>query len=208
MEQKGFYKLPDLKFEYGALEPFISRDQLMLHHQKHHQAYVDNANALLKKMDEARQADQKLDMKHIAKDLSFNVGGHILHKLFWESLAPSANRQDKPTGTLMRELVANFGSFDRFRKEFSQAATSTEGSGWAALGYCKATKRLFILQIEKHNVNIVPKLPIIMVLDVWEHAYYLDYENDRGKYVESFWSITNWEEINKKLESIMSTTGK
>ncbi len=204
MEQKGFYKLPDLKFEYGALEPHISSDQLKIHHQKHHQAYVDNANNILKKLDEARSADQKIDMKAIAKELSFNVAGHYLHKIFWESLVPPVNRQDEPMGTLRAEIERNFGSLDRFKREFSQAATSVEGSGWAVLTYCNATKRLLIVQIEKHNVNVIPKVPILMALDVWEHAYYLDYENERAKFVDAFWKIVNWTEVNRKLEYFMS----
>jgi superoxide dismutase, Fe-Mn family len=208
MEQKGFYKLTELKFEYGALEPYISSDQLKIHHQKHHQAYVDNANNLLKRIDEARLSDQKLDMKAVSKELSFNVGGHILHKLFWESLAPPINRQDRPMGALKAQIELNFTSLERFKKEFSQVATSVEGSGWAALVYCRATGRLSLVQIEKHNVNLIPNLPIIMALDVWEHAYYLDYENERGKFVDAFWNIVNWEEINRKLDMIMSTNGK
>lgn len=202
MEQ-NFYKLPELKFEYGSLEPYISRDQLMLHHKKHHQAYVDNANNLLKKLEEARKADQKLDMKAICKELSFNVAGHVLHKIFWEILAPPANRIETPEGGLKLAINSEFGSFDRFKKEFSQAALSVEGSGWVVLGYCKATKRLMIFQVEKHNVNLVPGFPVLMVLDVWEHAYYLDYENERGKYVEAFWNIVKWDEINKRLDNVM-----
>jgi len=204
MEQKGFYKLPELKFEYGALEPHISLDQLKIHHQKHHQAYVDNANNLLRKLDEARLADQKIDIKAIAKELSFNVAGHVLHKIFWESLTPAINRQDEPMGTLKAEIERNFGSLDRFKREFSQAAVSTEGSGWAALTYCRTTKRLMIVQIEKHNVNVIPKFPILMVLDVWEHAYYMDYENERAKFIDAFWKIVNWVEVNRKLEYFMS----
>jgi superoxide dismutase, Fe-Mn family len=204
MEQKGFYKLPELKFEYGALEPHISLDQLKIHHQKHHQAYVDNANNLLKKLDEARLADQKIDVKAISKELSFNIAGHVLHKIFWESLAPAVSRQDEPMGMLKAEIERNFGSLDRFKREFSQAATSTEGSGWAALTYDNTTKRLLIVQIEKHNVNVIPKFPILMVLDVWEHAYYLDYENERAKFVDAFWKILNWVEVNRKLEYFIS----
>jgi superoxide dismutase, Fe-Mn family len=204
MEQKGFYKLPELKFEYGALEPHISLDQLKIHHQKHHQAYVDNANNLLKKLDEARLADQKIDVKAISKELSFNIAGHVLHKIFWESLAPAVSRQDEPMGMLKAEIERNFGSLDRFKREFSQAANSTEGSGWAALTYDHTTKRLLIVQIEKHNVNAIPKFPILMVLDVWEHAYYLDYENERAKFTEAFWKILNWVEVNRKLEYFIS----
>ena len=204
MEQ-NFYRLPELKFEYGALEPFISRDQLILHHKKHHQAYVDNANNILVKLEEARKADQKIDMKAICKDLSFNVAGHILHKIFWEVLAPPINLPEKPQGGLKIAIKSEFGSFERFKKEFSQAASSVEGSGWAILSYCKSTKRLMIFQVEKHNVNIVPGFPILMALDVWEHAYYLDYENERGKFVEAFWNILNWEEVSKRLVKVTAS---
>lgn len=208
MEQKGFYTLPELKFDYSALEPFISKEQLTLHHQKHHKAYVDNANNILRKLDEARKADKQVDSKAIAKELSFNIAGHKLHKIFWESLRPNEGKDPMPQGTLKKEIEANFGSFERFKKEFSQTASSVEGSGWAALGFSRETKRLILMQVEKHNTNVMPKMPIVMALDVWEHAYYLDYKNDRAKFIDAFWKIVNFEEINNKLESIMSTTGK
>ncbi|MBN2095003.1 MAG: superoxide dismutase [Candidatus Aenigmarchaeota archaeon] len=202
MEDK-FYKLPVLHYEYGALEPHISKDQLKLHHTKHHQAYVDNANAILRKIDLARSEDQKLDMKHVCRDLSFNVGGHILHKLFWDNLAPPNHRAENPVGLIKTLIDLEFGGLERFRKEFTQAALSVEGSGWAVLAYCRATKRPVILQAEKHNVNLIAGFPILLVLDVWEHAYYLDYENERGKYVESFWNLVNWDEVAKRLDVVL-----
>lgn len=117
-------------------------------------------------------------------------------------MTPESNSSKEPVGELSEMIKDNFGSFDRFKKEFSQVASSVEGSGWAALTYCKDTERLMIMQIEKHNVNLVPDYPIIMDLDVWEHAYYIDYKNDRGKFIEGFWNIINWEEIDKYFMKI------
>ena len=126
----------------------------------------------------------------------------MLHSLFWGNLAPAGKGGGKPSGSLGDAIEKEFGSFERFRKEFTQAATSVEGSGWAALAFCWWTKRPIIMQIEKHNTNVYPNFRILMVLDVFEHAYYLDYKNDRGKFVEAFWNIVNWDAVNKRLEGL------
>jgi Fe-Mn family superoxide dismutase len=199
-----FYTLEKLPFPSNALEPYISEAQLTIHHDKHHAAYVNGANAIFKRLDKARETGADLDMKSQLKELSFQAGGHILHKLFWENLAPAAKTSREPQGNVLPEaLKREFGSFDRFKKEFSSAAASVEGSGWAALARCGLTNRLLIMQIEKHNVNVYPQLRILMVLDVWEHAYYLDYKNERPRYVEAFWNIVNWEVVNKRLEMLL-----
>jgi superoxide dismutase, Fe-Mn family len=203
MADKKLYSLPDLPYPSSALEPFISEAQLKIHHDKHHAAYVNGANAILGRLDKARQDGPDLDMKATLKELSFQVGGHVLHSLFWQNLAPAAKTNKEPGGALAEALKNEFGSFERFKKEFSQAAASTEGSGWAALARCGLTGRLLIMQIEKHNVNAYPHLRIIMVLDVWEHAYYLDYKNERPKFVDAFWNIVNWDEVGKRLEDII-----
>jgi Fe-Mn family superoxide dismutase len=194
---KGLYKLPDLKYGYSDLEPYISEEQLRIHHDKHHQAYVTNANSLIEMMDKARKEGTDFDYKAAAKALTFNLSGHVLHDFFWWEMTPESNSSKEPVGELSEMIKDNFGSFDRFKKEFSQVASSVEGSGWAALTYCKDTERLMIMQIEKHNVNLVPDYPIIMDLDVWEHAYYIDYRNDRAKFIDAFWNIIDWEEIDK-----------
>jgi Fe-Mn family superoxide dismutase len=194
------YSLPKLPYDYAALAPYISEQQLTLHHTKHHNAYVTGANALLEKFDKARKEGSDIDMKAAAKELSFHVGGFRLHNLFWENMAPAGKGGGgAPKGELAKALDTEFGSFDRFKKEFTQAASSAEGSGWAVLTYCRSTGRPLIMQIEKHNVNLIPGFAILMVLDVWEHAYYLDYKNDRGKYIEAFWSIVNWDAVNARL---------
>ena len=203
MNENKFYSLPDLPYEYNALEPFISEAQLRLHHDKHHAAYVNGANAIFEKLDKARQAGSDVDMKGTSKELSFQAGGHILHLLFWKNLAPANRAMKEPGGVLGGALKKEFGSFERFRKEFSAAAVTAEGSGWAVLARCGLTGRLLIAQIEKHNVNVYPHLRIILVLDVWEHAYYLDYRNERPKFVEAFWNIVNWDEVNLRLEALI-----
>ena len=199
---KSMYTLPELNYSYDALKPYLSEELLKLHHDKHHVAYLKGANTILEKMDKASQEKTELDTKATFKELSFHIGGHVLHSLFWGNLAP-ANKGGggTPSGTIAHAIDEEYGSFDRFKKIFSQTAISTEGSGWAALAYCRGTKRPLITQIEKHNTNVYPMFRILMVLDVWEHAYYLDYKNDRAKYVENFWNIVNWSEVGKRLDS-------
>jgi Fe-Mn family superoxide dismutase len=202
MEKKP-YVLPQLSFGYNELEPFISEAQLQLHHQKHHAAYVNGANAILETLDKNRREGIDGDAKALAKAFSFNAAGHLLHSLFWENLAPAAKTTPKPQGTIAQALDAEFGSFERFRKEFSQTAVTAEGSGWAALVYCRQTQRPLLMQVEKHNTNVIPMFRVLLVLDVWEHAYYLDYKNDRGKFVEGFWNIVNWAEVTARLDAIL-----
>lgn len=199
-----FYELPKLPYGYGDLAPVLSEEQLTLHHQKHHQAYVTGANGLLEKFDKARKEGTDLDQKAVLKELSFNIGGHVLHSLFWGNLVPRGKGGSGPEGGLEKALKEEFGSVDRFRKEFTQAAVSVEGSGWAALSYCRLTGRPVIMQVEKHNVNVYPMFTLLMVLDVWEHAYYVDYRNLRAKFVEGFWDILNWKEVSRRFEKIGS----
>ncbi|MEM3597072.1 MAG: superoxide dismutase [Candidatus Bathyarchaeia archaeon] len=203
MEQNRFYVLPKLSYAYGDLMPHMSEEQLRIHHSKHHQAYVNGANAILQKLDNARKENIDLDMKATLKELSFNIGGHLLHSLFWENLAPASEGGGKPGGIIGDAIEKEFKSFERFRKEFTQAAVSVEGSGWAALAFCKQTGRPIIMQIEKHNMNVYPMFRILMVLDVFEHAYYIDYKNERAKFVEAFWNIVNWDAVNKRLEETL-----
>jgi superoxide dismutase, Fe-Mn family len=200
MEPGKLYTLPKLPYEYKALAPYISEEQLTLHHTKHHQAYVTGANAILEKLDKARKDNTDLDMKATLKELSFHIGGYRLHSLFWENLAPAGKGGGGvPKGDLAKAIDAEFGKFDRFKKEFTQAASGVEGSGWAALTHCMKTNRLLIMQLEKHNVNLVPGFRILMALDVWEHAYYLDYKNDRAKFIDGFWNIVKWDEVNARF---------
>jgi superoxide dismutase, Fe-Mn family len=199
MEKIKTFTLPKLPYDYNALAPFISEQQLKLHHDKHHQAYVNGANAIFEKLDKARSENADLDMKAILKELSFNVGGHLLHTTFWENMAPVGKGGGKPGGAVADMIDMGFGNFERFKKEFTTTATSAEGSGWAALAVHPCIGRPLIMQIEKHNVNVYPTFNILMVLDVWEHAYYLDYKNERPKFIEAFWNLVNWDKVNKNL---------
>jgi Fe-Mn family superoxide dismutase len=149
-----------------------------VHHQKHHQAYVAGANAILEKLDKAWKDNADLDMKATLKEFSFHIGGYCLHKLFFGNLGPAGvGGRREPKGELAKAIDAEFGKFERFKKEFT---------------------RLYIMQLEKHNVNVIPGYRVLMALDVWEHAYYLDYKNDRAKFIEAFWSLVNWDEVNTR----------
>jgi superoxide dismutase, Fe-Mn family len=198
------YKLPDLPYGYKDLEPYMSAEVLTLHHDKHHLSYVNAANALLEKIQDARDKNSELDYKSVLKSLSFNVAGHILHETFWKIMAPASAKSSgaaKPTGELAKAIDKEFGSFERFKAEFSETAKSVEGSGWALLTYHKEHGNLNIIQVEKHNVNFYPEQKILLCLDVWEHAYYLDYKNDRAKFIENWWNIVNWEEVEERFKN-------
>ena len=193
------YQLQPLPYEYNALEPVISEGLLRLHHDKHHAAYVNGANAIVQKLGKARKENADLDMKAICKEYSFHFGGLFLHERFWQNMGPANKAGGKPGGRLGDLINKEFGSFDRFKKEFTQAANSVEGSGWAAVVYCGHIETPVIVQIEKHNVNVTPQQKVLLVLDVWEHAYYLDYKNDRAKFIENWWNVVNWDAVEKRL---------
>ena len=203
IKKEKFYKLFDLPYEYDALVPYISEEQLRLHHQKHHQGYVDGTNASFEKLEKARSENTDLDMKATLKNLSFNIGGYLLHSLFWNNLSPAKDGEGKLSGDLLDVIKDEFGSVERFQKEFTGTALSVEGSGWAVLAYCKCTKRPLLMQIEKHNTNIYPAFKMLLVLDMWEHSYYLDYKNDRAKYIEAFWKIVNWKKVGERFERLI-----
>lgn len=186
--------LPALPYGYEALEPIMSATTLKLHHDKHHQAYVDGANKIIDKLNAARLANEVLDMKPLLKELSFHLGGHLLHNLFWKIMrAPQTD--NRPSETLLVVIKENFGSWERFQTEFEQTAVSVEGSGWAALMLCPSGSCLAISQIEKHNTNHFVGFTPILAIDVWEHAYYVDHQNNRAQFVKNFWQIINWEEV-------------
>jgi Fe-Mn family superoxide dismutase len=198
------YVLPKLSYDYKDLAPYISEEQLKVHHQKHHQAYVNGANAILEKLDKARKEGIDVDIKSTLKELSFNVDGHLLHSLFWGNIAPpNKGGGGKPIGLLSEAIEREFGSFERFKKEFTQAALSVEGSGWATLTFCRQTNRPIIMQVEKHNTNVYPMFRILLVVDVFEHAYYIDYKNERAKFVDAFWNIVNWSEAEKRVQDLL-----
>jgi len=190
-------ELPDLPYSYSALAPIISKEIMTLHHSRHHLSYVTGVNAAMDKLEKARLGEGlEVDYKAVMRDLSFHLAGHKLHCLFWENMHKPKNN-NAPSAALAEKLVEQFGSFEAFQTEFAGAAKSVEGSGWAMLA--KDEDDLHVLQIQNHNLLAVPQLKPLLVLDVWEHAYYLDYKNDRGKYVDSFWQIVNWDTVSSRL---------
>jgi superoxide dismutase, Fe-Mn family len=198
------YTLPPLPYAYNALEPRISQQIMTLHHDKHHNAYVTGANAALDKLEKARAGTLQIDIKGTLRDLSFNVGGHKLHSIFWTNMAAAGKGGGgAPTGKLADKINADFGSFDKFKAQFSDAAKAVEGSGWALLLYDPELDQLVLTQVEKQNFMHLPELHILLGLDVWEHAYYLQYWNDRAKYVEAWWNVVNWEDVGKRFDKAM-----
>jgi Fe-Mn family superoxide dismutase len=193
------YKLPDLPYDYGALEPHISGAIMQLHHDKHHKAYVDGANKTLEQLAEARQ---RQDFTHIAaleKALAFHVSGHVLHSLFWQNLAPKAGGQ--PTGPLAQAIDRDFGSFEAFKKQLTQAAATTMGSGWGALIWEPLSRRLNTVQIQDHQSQTAQGSIPLLVIDAWEHAYYLQYKNEKAKFFEALWNAWNWPDVARRYEA-------
>ena len=197
------YKLPDLPYAYNALEPYIDEATMKLHHDKHHAAYVAGLNAALKKLEDARAKGDFAAVQALSKAVAFHGSGHTMHSLFWEVMCPAAKSKAPASGALHDALVRDFGSIDSFKKQFSEAAKAVEGSGWAVLAYEPTGKRLLVLQAENHQKLTVQGSVPLLVLDVWEHAYYLKYQNRRAEYVDNFWNIANWAEVEKKLANAM-----
>lgn len=190
-------ELPDLPYKYDALAPVISKEIMMLHHTRHHLAYVTGVNAAMDKLEKARAGEGlEIDYKAVMRDLSFHMNGHRLHTIFWSNLR-KAKKDNKPTGALLEKILEQFGSFEAFVTEFGGAAKAVEGSGWAAL--IQEGNDLHVIQIQNQNLLMIAEAKILLLIDVWEHAYYLDYKNDRGKYVDSFWSIVNWDDVASRL---------
>jgi len=193
-----FYTLPKLSFAYDALSPILSQEQVETHYKKHHDAYVKKTNELLNKIDDFRRDGDEIEVNNVASKLSFNIGGVTLHNLFWENLVPPSQFL-MPDGEIKDSINSNFGSIERFISEFTECATTIEGSGWSLLTYDVGTGRLMIFPIGNHNLKLVPMQKILLVLDMWEHAYYIDYKNDKKSYVSNFWKILNWNVVNTRL---------
>jgi Fe-Mn family superoxide dismutase len=192
------YVLPDLSYDFSALEPHYSARMLELHHDKHHKAYVDGVNATLEKLAAAREADDLSAIVGLEKTLAFNLSGHVLHTLFWKNLTPGGT--DRPTGELAAAIDEHFGSFHAFRKQLSSSASSVQGSGWGALTWEPLGERLFIEQIYDHQGNVGQGGVPLLVIDAWEHAYYLQYENRRPDYVAAIWNVIDWTDVSARFE--------
>ena len=193
------YVLPDLAYDYAALEPHISARIMELHHSKHHKAYVDGANNALAGLDEARETGNFSNINRLEKDLAFHLGGHINHSIFWTNLAP--NSGGAPEGELSAAIDEFFGSFDKFQAHFAAASMGIQGSGWGVLSFDPVGKRLIIQQLFDQQGNTAQGTIPLLQLDMWEHAFYLDYQNVKADYVKAFWNIVDWGNVAKRFEA-------
>ena len=199
------YTLPELDYDYGALEPHISGRIMELHHSKHHATYVKGANDTLAKLAEAREDGTIAGKAYgLSATLAFHLGGHTNHSIFWKNLSP--NGGDKPTGELATAIDAAFGSFDKFRAQFTAAANGLQGSGWAVLGYDSLGDKLLTFQLYDQQANVPLGIIPLLQVDMWEHAFYLQYKNVKADYVKAFWNVVNWEDIQSRYAAAISKT--
>ena len=185
----GQYRLPALPYGYDALEPLYERRTLEIHHTKHHAGYVKGLNASLEKLAAARQAGDYAEIKALSRALAFHGSGHVLHTLFWNSMTPGGGGMP---AAFEKAVVESFGTVGSFLSQFAAAAKAVEGSGWGVLAYEPIAGRLLVLQAEKHQDLTVWGASPLLVCDVWEHAYYLQYANDRGAWVDAFMKLADW----------------
>ncbi|WP_312349900.1 superoxide dismutase [Actinomyces sp.] len=199
------YTLPDLPYDYAALEPYISGQIMQLHHDKHHANYVGGANTALEKLEAAREADDQGAINLLEKNLAFNLGGHVNHSIFWTNMTPDG--QGRPEGELAAAIDEYFGSFEKFQGQFGAAALGLQGSGWGVLAYDTVAQRLVTFQLFDQQGNVpVATVPLLM-LDMWEHAFYLDYKNVKADYVKAWWNVVNWADVAARFERARTYTG-
>src|SRR5262245_30816122 len=195
----AIYVLPDLDYDFGALEPHISGQIMELHHGAHHKNYVAKANETLEKLEEIRNKQDYSRLGALEKALAFNLSGHVLHSIFWKNLAPKAG--GPPTGELARLIDRDFGSFAAFKAQLSETAGTIMGSGWGALVWEPVAQRLLSCQIYDHQSNLSQGGVTLMVIDAWEHAYYLQYRNQKKAFFEAVWHLWNWDDVASRLQA-------
>jgi len=191
------YTLPDLPYDYAALEPHYSAQVLQLHHGKHHAAYVTGANKTLDRLAEVRSKGDFAAINLLQKNLAFHLSGHVLHSLLWKNMSPKGGGQ--PDGELGAAIREFFGSFEGYKSQLTEAATNIQGSGWGALAWEPLAKRLVVEQVYDHQGNIGNGTVPLMVLDMWEHAYYLQYKTAKADWIAAFWKLTNWEDVARRF---------
>lgn len=198
------YTLPELPYDYAALEPHLSGKILQNHHDKHHKAYVDGANNTLAQLEEARSNEALAPrVGALHKQLAFHVSGHVLHSLYWQNMAPKGGGE--PEGELKDALLRDFGGFEQFKKQLTTAASTVMGSGWGALVYEPVLGRLMTVQIHDHQSDTAMGAIPIMVLDAWEHAWYLQYGPAKADYFKAIWNVWNWPDIQQRYLSVRGT---
>jgi superoxide dismutase, Fe-Mn family len=194
------YALPDLPYDYGALEPHVSAKIMQLHHDKHHKGYVDGANQTLEALEEARNKSDFARIAALEHQLGFHISGHVLHSLFWKNLSP--NGGGTPTGPLASAIDRDFGGFDKFKQQLTKAAATCMGSGWGALVFESLSGRLTTVQIHDHESQTIQGSLPLLVFDAWEHAWYLQYLNEKAKFFDALWNVVNWKDVSERYERI------
>ena len=200
------YTLPPLPYAYDALEPHMDAQTLKLHHDLHHAGYVKGANAAMAALKAARESGDFQLVDHYSKKLSFHASGHLLHSLFWENMAP-VGKGGAPSKELDAAIRASFGTADAMKAQMSAAAKSVEGSGWGILGYNPFDQQLTLLQCENHEKKAIWGVVPILVVDVWEHAYYLKYQNKRADFVTAWWNLVNWSDVSARYAKAKTLQG-
>ena len=191
------YTLPDLDYDYGALEPHISGQIMQLHHDKHHAAYVAGANTALEKLAAARESGDFAAINKLEKDLAFHLGGHINHSVFWKNMSPEGG--GRPEGEIAAAIDEFFGSFEGFQNQFNEVANGIQGSGWSMLVWDTLGNRLNINQLFDQQGNLPAGQIPLLQLDMWEHAFYLQYLNVKGDYVKAWWNVVNWADVTERF---------
>jgi superoxide dismutase, Fe-Mn family len=202
------YRLPELPYGYDALEPHIDAQTMELHHSRHHQTYVDRLNESLETVRQI-QSDQSMDTQKLSgvqRDISFNGGGHVLHTILWATIAPDAG--GRPEGEIAQAIERDFGNYVAFRNYFSHVAMGVKGSGWGLLAYEPVGDRLAVYQFGDQDLRMIPGSRPLMGIDVWEHAYYLKYQNRRNEYIEAFWNVVNWPAVNEAYQEMRRMHGR
>ena len=198
----ALYELPELPYDYSALEPHYSAEVLELHHDKHHKAYVDGANTTFAKLSDARDSGDFGTINQLEKNMAFHLSGHVLHSLLWTNMSPDGGGE--PEGELAAAVKESFGSYEALRAQMSEAANNVQGSGWAALSWEPLGTRLIVEQVYDHQGNVGQGGPPLLALDMWEHAYYLQYKNVKKDWVEAFWNIVNWPDVANRFDRVKS----
>jgi len=200
----GTYRLPELPYDYGALDAAIDAQTMEIHHSRHHAGYIRGMQTALEELDRIRTGNGEARLvKHWSQELSFHASGHVNHALFWQVMAPpDAGGGGRPEGRLAELIDRDFGGFERFQSHFIAASASVEGSGWGWLVWEPMSGRLMIIQGEKQQDLMITGVLPILGLDVWEHAYYLRYQNRRRAYCEAFFEVINWSKVSELLERV------
>lgn len=202
------YELPQLPYRLDALEPYISKDILDVHYNGHHKAYVTATNKLVERFEGiVKGSTTSYDLQGIVRGMTFNLNGHKLHGLYWNNMAPAGKSEGGPGGTLADMVTKQYGSTERFKQLLFETANSLPGGGWTTLNYDVENGNLHLMTYENHFMNQIAELPIVLIIDEFEHAYYLQYKNKRADYVDAWWKLINWDDAENRLRKAINRAG-